>query len=163
MRFSSPDSGEICLPNESCKPVSAFNFGYEASAQSLLGTWLVSLTKPGSRGMSGSQGATFIFDQLIDQNVPGVEDVAKGTAYFIETGSSGIDQTTRADVECSRIVVPAPPFFECNVKAPGADAVSFKIDVARNALTGVMQDPGGELDISGFRVRSATGREVLPN
>lgn len=163
IRFNSNVSGEICLPTESCKAISAFNFGYNPSAQSLLGTWMVSLTEPGTHGTSGAEGVTFVFDQLIDLNLPGVEDQAKGAAYFLETSSSGVDQTVRADVECSRIVVPAPPFYNCTAKAPGVNAVPFQIDVERNVLTGVLKDPQGDLEITGFRVHSATGREVLPN
>ncbi len=163
VRFTSNTTGEICLPTESCKAISAFNFGYEESAQSLLGTWLVSLTEPGTHGTSGTEGVSLIFDQLSTPGLPGVVDVAKGAAYFLEEGTSGVDQTVRADVECSRMVVPAPPYFNCTVKAPGMAAVAFQLDLARNAITGVLKDPTGDMDIHGWRLHSATGREVLPN
>lgn len=163
IRFTSNTTGEICLPTESCKAISAFNFGYEASAQALLGTWMVSLTEPGTHGTSGVEGVSLIFDQFITQNLPGIVDTAKGAAYFLESSASGVDQTVRADVECSRMVVQAPPYYNCSVKAPGTNAVPFQLDVVRNALTGILKDPEGDLEITGFRVHSATGRNVLPN
>lgn len=42
LRFSDFNKGEICLPDESCKSISAFNFGFSDSASALLGAWAVS-------------------------------------------------------------------------------------------------------------------------
>jgi len=165
IRFTSNVTGEICLPTEPCKAISAFNFGYDPSAQSLLGTWMASLTEPGTHGTSGAEAVTFVFDQLIDLNLPGVEDQAKGAAYILEASASDpdVDQTIRADVECKRIVAPQPPFYNCTVTLPGEPPIPFQIDVERNALKGVVKDPAGDVEIMAWRIHSATGREVLPN
>lgn len=73
VRFDGITYGEICLPSESCKAISAFNFGYSDSAEAVLGGWVCPTNRASGRGAGpGSRRGAADADCCL-QNKPPLE------------------------------------------------------------------------------------------
>jgi len=156
IRFHAFDRGEICLPDEPCKAISAFNFGYDESASALLGRWLVTI-------FAGERAFTveLEFTQL-HEPYPGDIDRVSGTATSL-TDSEFSDAGAKTSVECSRLLRPDPEPYFCRLDAR-IDGTETFLTVTRNALVGRYHLYGGPwVEVIGFRLASGSGRQLIPN
>lgn len=144
--FDDFTSGEICLPDEPCKPISAFNFGYEESASELLGSWVVIGS---STECECSTVTYFDFTQVIASSDPAVIDSVSGIVWW----------PGRFPIVCDRLVQPNPEPYSCAVGSSDDDYTEHFV-VTRNGLVG-RSDTGASL--VGWRVRTASGRELRPD
>ena len=166
IRFNTVASGEICLPDETCKAVRPFNFGYEESASELLGRWLVTVFNNGPNTQTFT--VELNFTEVDTPPYPDTIDRVSGTATYLNDS----DMAHKGDetrVECSRLIQPNPEPYFCRLVA-GADATETYISMMRNALVGRYHNYGGPWDygdawvnVIGFRLASGSGRQVIPN
>jgi hypothetical protein len=157
IRFTNRNEGEICLPNESCKTISPFNFGFEKSASDLLGSWLVIGSPPQS---SVAEAYEFVFDKVVAPTRPGELDHAVGRAVFNINGAAVV-----VDIVCDRLFNPEPWEYFCKAGA-GSESREMYVNLERNGFTGSYRDPvNGDITgpVFGFRSGSARGRVTLPN
>jgi len=154
VRFSGPINGVICLPDEACKAISAINFGYDSgSASALLGRWLVT----GFRlpGFSERTSIVLRLEQLTESSDPAVIDSVSGTGLY---PIDGVDKDV--SVVCKRPVRPTWGTYSCRIFTAEGDIRNFDVAVLRNRMRGLDSDAAGFLE--GFRMRSASLREVIP-
>ncbi len=157
IRFISRTRGEICLPGESCKAISAFNFGFEQNASELLGDWLVIGAPPGA---PVAEGYEFAIDRVEAANVPGGLEHALGKTILNINGAPVL-----VDLVCDRLANQGEWEFFCKAGA-GASTREMYLNVDRNGFTGsfydrAQDDFGGP--VFGFRSATRGGRVVIPN
>jgi hypothetical protein len=151
--FSTPINGVICLPDEPCKAISAFNFGYDfGSASALMGRWLVTGFR---NGFNERTSIVLRLEQLTESADPAVIDSVSGTGLY---PVDGVDKDV--SVVCNRPVHPAWGTYSCRIFTAEGDIRNFNVVVFRNRMRGIDSDAAGLLD--GFRMRSASSREVIP-
>ncbi len=154
IRFTGPINGVICLPDEACKAISAFNFGYDfASASALMGRWLVTAFR---QGFSERTSIVLRLEQLTESSDPAVIDSVSGTALY---PVDGVD--TEVSAVCTRPVRPAWGTYSCRLFTPEGDIRNVNVLVMRNRMEG--RDTDGSGFWVGFRMRSASSREVIPH
>lgn len=157
IRFSSLTRGEICLPNESCKAISAFNFGFEASSSELLGLWYGNTFDSGTDEI---EAFAVRFNQVTASTDPAVVDRAAGTA------SSSVEGTmVTSSITCDRLRTPDPWQYRCRIGQPG-ETSELSFSVSRNAIVGQYYDDSDktvEGTLRGQRARTASGKLVLPD
>jgi len=158
IRFASKTRGEICLPTEACKAISAFNFGFENSSSELLGDWVVIGNPESSAGLF--EAWEFYFETLVPPSYPGVIDSVAGKTTLNVNGSP-----FRVEIVCDKYVTKAEWEYFC--KTPrGPEQKRFYLNVERDGFRGAYQDPAtGQIRglVLGFRVSDLAGRVVLPN
>lgn len=159
IRFTGLGVGEICLPNESCKAISWFNFGYENSASALLGAWLVHSLHGYTRDLESLE---FDFLEVAASSDPNVVDRATGDAVIARGGVISV-----GDVVCDKLVDETEWQYFCRVQNLGdVPDFSFNFNNRRNAFYGWYYgaseaEPEGEL--FGFRLQTGSARNVMPN
>ena len=156
--FSSPVSGEICLPGEACKPISPLNFGWGSDARELLGTWHVVGREPGAGGPLVAY--EFSFDELSAFSRPDVIDSVNGKARWVAGGTS-----FEASFVCDKLRDPGEWRYECDLMA-GFESMRLEFTVSRDGLRGELRDESGAIllaSLTGFRVESESGRQLVPN
>lgn len=160
IRFEGFRWGEICLPNEACKAISAFNFGFENSASELLGTWLVHTVK---HSTGANNGLTVTFNDVYDPPDPGVIDRADG--YTTLSNDDGTQVS--ANVSCEKLVEPGENGYAYSCTIVTDDEVRrFAMSTSRNAFMGKyyhVSDSAYEGSIFGYRLKTGAGRLVLPD
>ena len=157
IRFTNRTEGEICLPNESCKAIIAFNFGFEESAADLLGSWLVIGSPPQS---SFAEGYEFVFDRVVAASRPGEVDHAVGRTVFNINGAAVV-----VEIVCDKLFNPEPWEYFCKA-GTGSESREMYVNLERNGFVGSYRDPvTGDITgfVYGFRGNSARGRVTLPN
>lgn len=158
IRFTNRTEGEICLPNESCKAISPFNFGFEKSAYDLLGSWLVVGSPPQSS--HAPEGYEFVFERVVAASMPGDVDHAVGRAIFNINGAAVV-----VDIACDKLFNPEPWEYFCK-GGVGSESREMYVNLERNGFEGSYRDPTtGDItgSVFGFRLGSARGRATLPN
>ena len=154
IRFTGAVNGVICLPDEECKAVSAFNFGYDfASASALMGRWLVTAFR---QGFSQRTSIVLRLEKLTGSSDPAVIDSVSGTALY---PIDGVD--TEVSAVCTRPVHPAWGTYSCRLFTPAEDIRNVNVFLMRNRMEG--RDSDGSGFLVGFRMRSASSREVIPH
>jgi len=156
IRFVDRDHGEICLPGEACKAISAFNFGYEQNASELLGGWLVYGDPPGA---SVPEASEFAIDRVEAATRPGATERALGRSRLSIGGAPVV-----VDLSCDRLVDGGEWEFFCRVGAGPAQEMYLSVD--RNGFTGRYYDRAQNAtagNVYGFRSTTPAGRVVLPN
>ena len=158
IRIDSITTGVICLPNEPCKPISPFIFGWPDNAEEALGTWVVS----GKEIASGVPfGAELLFNELLPSTGPAVVNRVRGT---MKLGDDGV--LREGPVTCSKLVVRAPWEYVCSATLPGL-TLQFAFDLVRNALEGetyVGAQGSAVVNVFvGFRILNQSGRATIPN
>ena len=158
IRFDSVTSGEICLPNEPCKAIVPFIFGWPPTAAEALGTWVVSGTLLANGVPFGGE---LIFNELLASTGPAVVNRVRGV---LKIGDGGV--LVQGAVTCSKLVVPSPWAYTCSAALPGR-TLQFSFDLARNAVEGVFYEgaPGSALTrvFAAFRILNQSGRAMIPN
>ena len=155
LKFQSYGRGEICLPEETCKPFAAFNYGFPESARELIGRWQV-----GWFDASGGEwlSTEFHFANLLSSSNSNVIDRAQGT---ITTHQN--DQIVTVGIVCDRLADPDSAPYVCSIDGGSAEAT---LAVVRNLVVGNLfqeDDDTPFATLRGFRIISATGRYILPN
>ncbi len=158
LRFDRSTSGEICFPDESCKAIHAFKFGWADSASALLGNWVGTAVDRVSEEL-------FAFDleftDVRNFRNPGVIDEVVGFGNVIYQGNQ-----SSVDVVCQRIVDSGnEPVFTCTTELSG-ETLQFAFDVNNNGMAGQLYsltDDNVDADLYGFRITSENGRSIQPN
>jgi hypothetical protein len=157
LRFSSFVVGEICLPEEPCKDISAFNVGYHDDASQLLGGWIVNAVND----VTGEPTTyTIEFLEVTGSSNPAVVNSVVGDAEVFLDGA-----LRQADVICDWLLSPLSWPFSCRMTLDG-EVQRFRLLMLRNALAGEYYDEGGvtiEGELIGFRLLTSSGRVVIPN
>jgi hypothetical protein len=156
--FSSPVSGEICLPGEACKSIIPLNFGWGNDARELIGTWHVVGRDAGPGGPLVAY--EFNFDPLDAISRPDVIDSVNAKAKWTAGGTS-----FDASFVCEKPRNPGAWQYECAMRA-GFESMRLVFSVSRNGLRGEMRDETGAMllgTLTGFRVESENGRQLVPN
>lgn len=159
IRFSDIAKGEICLPGEECKAISAFNFGFEDDTSQLLGTWMLTATDSAT-----GETSTYRFElgEFVPASAGDESDRATGRASFAALSGSSIDE---GPLICTRTAsVDAGAYF-CRIDVFGNEQ-DFRLDVQRNAMRGEYYDSrtvNREGGFIGFRLATGSGRSVTPN
>ena len=134
------DSGEICLPGESCKAVSHLNFGF-TPVEELLGEWVVVT--------DGFDSNVWFFSFNESSG-----DMATGDATIkTELGDFTVDLFCELDES------PEPYRYSCAIEGFG-EVERFALNISRNSLAGESSDSEKLL---GWRLKNDSGRLVLPN
>jgi len=162
IRFSGIAHGEICLPNESCKAISAFNFGYPDSAEAVLGAWLVHFQHIVGNATEDLDSIELDLLDVVGSSDPEVVDIAIGEAVTAHNGTVSV-----GELSCDRLVNPNPAEFRCKIDGLSAeeDYVLY-FSPRRNAFLGEYYDPQGQEllgQMFGFRVQSSSARFGMPN
>jgi len=139
-RFFEMDRGEICLPEESCKAVSSFNFGF-GSVQELLGEWVL---------VTSGFDSNVWFLRFLEMS----GDRVIGDATI---KSEGFDFTI--DLFCQLSESAEPYRYSCGVEEFG-EVERFQLNVSRNSLVGETSEFE---NLIGWRLKNESGRMVLPN
>jgi len=134
------DRGEICLPEESCKAVSSFNFGF-GSVQELLGEWVL---------VTSGFDSNVWFLRFLEMS----GDRVIGDATI---KSEGFDFTI--DLFCQLSESAEPYRYSCGVEEFG-EVERFQLNVSRNSLVGETSEFE---NLIGWRLKNESGRMVLPN
>lgn len=138
--FTDMAHGEICLPGESCKAVSALNFGLNP-VDELLGEWIAVTS-------GFDVNVIFLnFDQRTGDEVTGTAIVS----------SDGFDITL--DLFCELADNPTLYRYSCGVEVFG-EVERIQLNVFRNGISGETEDFE---DVMGWRVKTEAGRMVMPN
>lgn len=155
IRFDSVTSGEICLPNEPCKAIIPFIFGWPPTAAEALGTWVLS----GTILVGGVPfGGELLFNELLASTGPAVVNRVRG---LIKLGEGGA--LVQGAVTCAKLVVPAPWEYNCSAALPG-QTIQFDFDLVRNAMEGQFYSGGNVSRVFvGFRILTSAGRATIPN
>ena len=152
VRFDSVTSGEICLPTETCKSISAFNFGWFNSASELLGTWNIS----GTYASGLPFGIEGVFTEVLPPLGPAVVDRVRGTGTLDYEGNVVVAPTT-----CSKLVNPVDYDYYCSVALPNSMTLEFSMDYSKNSVEGEVYQGGNVAgSFIGFRTATANGRIV---
>lgn len=163
VRFSNIDVGEICLPNEPCKEMRAFNFGFSNNAPALLGLWV-------ANGINSetdeAEGWVFNFDETEPSPFSNTIDAATGSVRFPWEGAERLE-----NIECHRFDQESEDEngveFVCDVEFLG-NTLQIGLDLSRNSFSAGVIDttPDESIQISaiiGFRVIDDSGRFTVPN
>ena len=154
--------GEICLPSESCKAISAFNFGYSDSAEAALGAWLVHFQHIVGNATQDLDSIELDLLNVVGSSDPDVVDIAIGDAVTAHDGVISV-----GELSCDRLVNPNPTEFRCKIDglSQSEDYILYFTPV-RNAFWGEYYDSQGQEllgQIWGFRIQSSSARFGLPN
>ncbi len=158
IRFSAVARGEICLPSEACKAISAFNFGFENSASALLGGWLVTTVDSTTQELDAY---AVDFTDVVATPNPNAVDRAVGTTY-IELDDGSFVET---DVACDKLINPLPLEYFCTLSALG-HTQKLELNVKRNGMGGQYYEMDGvklEGSVIGTRLMNESGRYNYPN
>lgn len=164
IRFTSHTKGEICLPQELCKAISAFNFGYEKSASELLGVWIVHFVN--SYGEMSLR--RFEFQKVI---APANSQFVDGVVGDEIDSEEGNERKVLDGIRCFRSAITSPEIYTytCRSVHPWPSQYQDKdtqigFNRQRNAFVGRFNDPArGVGQLVGFRTLSSSGRLYLPN
>lgn len=158
IKFNTVASGEICLPNEACKAISAFNFGFETSASALLGIWIVTTIDNTTEELD-AYGVEFT-DVVATPNRNAV-DRAVGTTYIELDDGSFVE----SQVVCDKLINPLPLEYLCTLSALG-HTQKLELNVKRNGMGGRYYEMDGvalEGSVIGTRNVNKSGRFNYPN
>jgi len=168
IRFYSINRGEICLPNEVCKEISAFNFGYENnSASALLGTWRIFFEDSKT---DENLGLYVNFHEVVATTKPGASDRAVGKLQ-----SSDCCGDLPGQVFCDRVLKEPDensPYYtwmyQCGIELTPGAIRTFGLDLNRNGFSAQLREGSRTAPLVtgrmyGYRVLSATDRDIQPN
>mgnify|MGYP001812550965 CR=1 FL=1 len=156
IRFDSISSGQICLPDEPCKSISPFNFGWPNNAAELLGSWVVSGTDLANDVPFGGE---LSFNEVLPSTGAAVVNRARGA---LTLGDDGV--LVQGPLTCAKLVTPDPWGYVCSAALPG-QTLELGFDMRRNAIEGVFYGAlGNATDVFvAFRTETQSGRATIPN
>ncbi len=158
LKFENINYGQICLPNEACKPFRPLNFGFGKSASALLGSWLlVELDSETNLLFAWN----FNFTEVVNTANPAIVDRAIGTSLIYLDGIS-----YDVDVVCSLLVDTTDADFFCELQLLNGPVIEAELRFLRNALVGQVYDPLGvtiDSTVVGWRIITGGNRLVIPN
>jgi hypothetical protein len=156
IRFNGWNQGEICLPDEPCKVITAFNYGYDTNSSSaLLGRWQVTAMRFTNKQRIA---LAITLSKLNQSSDPAVRDSVSGIAQY---NVDGVDKV--ANVVCWMPVEPPPPpySYSCTIDMTEGDIESVDVLMVRDWMVG-KSNVGKDGWFNAYRTRSASGREVIP-
>jgi len=138
-RLFEMDRGEICLPGESCKAVSATNFAFPL-VEELLGDWVLVT--------NGFDTNVWLleFKQVTGNRVAGKATIKDGFSFSV-------------DLFCELDDSPESYTYSCGVEEFG-EVERFRLNVSRNGIVGETDESE---ELLGWRLRNKSGRMVFPN
>jgi hypothetical protein len=157
IRFSTIAKGQICLPEETCKDISPFNFGFENNVSRLLGVWVITTTDSTTKALGAYE---FHLTEIRPASDTFSVDRALGWAR-VESLDGKFEET---EVACSK-TDKGPARYYCRAGDFGFEQ-DFEFDIDRNAIAGEFYDSSGvngKGTFVGFRVTNQSGRSVIPN